>query len=223
MDTTMDIDELKSAWQTLDHRLDQQHRLNLQIFTESRLGKARSRLRPLFWGQILQIAFGILMILLGVNAWRDNLAVPELLVSGIIVHVYGIVLIACAGTVLSKISGIDQAAPVTEIQKRLSHLRSFYVRTGTAIGLSWWLVWIPLAGAFFYWLAGVNVIGSQPTLAAWAVTIGVIGLLASVWLHRWASNPRRPRLARFVSDNLTGSSLRNARAEIDEIERFERD
>lgn len=219
----MELDELKNAWQTLDQRLDRQYRLDLSLLTETRLAKARSRLRPLFWGQILQILFGVAMILLGVSAWHGNLGVPELLVSGVIVHVYGIVLIICAGMTLSRIGGVDQAAPVVDIQRRLGELRTFYVRSSTTIGLSWWLVWIPVVTAFFHWLAGVNFIRSEPQLVGWSLFVGVLGLLATWAFHRWASNPQRPRLARFIEDNMTGRSLRKARAEIDEIERFVRD
>ncbi|MEO7935289.1 MAG: hypothetical protein ABIR27_03440, partial [Dokdonella sp.] len=68
----MEFDDMKAAWQTLDRRLGQQHALNLQLFRDSRADKARSGLRPLFWGQIAQIFFGMLMILLGVSVWSNH-------------------------------------------------------------------------------------------------------------------------------------------------------
>lgn len=222
MESTMDIDELKNAWQTLDQRLDQQQRLNLRLFTESRVATARRHLRPLVWGQWLQIGFGVAMILLGISAWRGNLGVPELFVSGIVLHVYGIALIMFAGIVRSLIGGIDPSAPVVDIQKRLARLHHLHVRSGVALGLAWWLLWIPCGAALLHWLAGVNVFRAQPAVFGWMLASGVAGIIASVLFHRWASDPRRPRLARFVNDNLTPASLRKARFDIDEIADFER-
>ena len=103
METTMEFDDMKAAWQTLDRRLEQQHALNLQLFRDSRADKARSRLRPLFWGQMAQILFGGLMILLGVSVWNSHRDVTHLLISGIIVHVYGVVAIVLAGVTLGMI------------------------------------------------------------------------------------------------------------------------
>ena len=143
MDTTMEFDDMKAAWQTLDRRLEQQHALNLQLFRDSRADKARSGLRPLFWGQITQILFGVLMILLGVSVWSSHREVTHLLISGIIVHVYGVVAIVLAGVTLGMIQRLDYSAPVLTIQKQLAQLRSFYIRNGMIVGLSWWVFWIP--------------------------------------------------------------------------------
>lgn len=63
----MELDELKTAWQTLDRRLQQHNAINLQLFKDRKLDKARSSLRPLFWGQIAQMLFGLCFIVLGVS------------------------------------------------------------------------------------------------------------------------------------------------------------
>lgn len=223
METTMEIDELKSAWQTLDRRLDQHDRINLLLLTEQRVAKARSRLRPLFFGQLVQIVSGVLMIALGVSVWSSNRELPSLLISGLIVHVYGVTMIIFAGIALGMIASINNAAPVLEIQKRLARLRTFYIRGGMAVGLSWWLFWIPFVTALFYWLSGVNILERTPSIAVIGIAIGVIGLFATWLFHRWAHNPQRPRLAKFLDNSMTGSSLRRAREELDVLNEFERD
>ena len=86
----MDTDELKAAWQALERRMTLQDQLSLHLFREGRLEKARHSLRPLFWGQLIQIAFGVAMIVLGVSCWTPHRDLPVLLVSGIIVHAYGV-------------------------------------------------------------------------------------------------------------------------------------
>lgn len=223
MEITMELDELKSAWQTLDRRLDQHDRINLLLLIEQRVAKAKSRLRPLFFGQVMQILSGVLMIALGVSVWSSNREVPSLLISGLIVHVYGVAMIIVAGVTLGMIAAINDAAPVLEIQKRLARLRTIYIRGGMAIGLAWWLIWIPFVTAFFNWLAGVNFIDRVPGVVVIGTVIGLVGLFATRLLHRWAHDPQRPRLARFLDNSMTGSSLRKAREELDMLNEFERD
>ncbi len=223
METTMEIDELKAAWQTLDRRLDQHDRINLLLLTEQRVAKTRSRLRPLFFGQLAQIFSGVLMIALGVSVWSSDREVPSLLISGLIVHVYGVAMIIVAGITLGMIGSINNAAPVVEIQKRLAALRRFYIRGGMAIGLAWWLIWIPFMTTFFYWLAGVNFLERATGVAVIGIVIGVLGLFATWLFHRWAHSPQRPRLARFLDNSMTGSSLRKALEELDVLNEFERD
>ena len=58
METTMELDEfklteLKQAWQTLDAHMQRQSTLNLHLFLERKLDKARSGLRRLYWGKIV--------------------------------------------------------------------------------------------------------------------------------------------------------------------------
>ncbi len=223
METTMELDELKSAWQTLDRRLDQHDRINLLLLTEQRVAKARSRLRPLFFGQLVQILSGLLMIALGVSVWSSHREVPSLLISGLIVHVYAVATIIVAGITLGMIASINDAAPVLEIQKRLARLRTFYIRSGMAIGLAWWLFWIPFVTALFHWMAGVNFIERAPSVAVFGTVIGVVGLFATWLIHRWAHNPQRPSLAKFLDTSLTGSSLREAREQLDVLSEFERE
>jgi hypothetical protein len=43
---------------------------------------------------------------------------------------------------------------------------------------------------------------------------------ASLWLLRWARDPRRPRLAAFVERSVIGGSLRRAQDALDEVARF---
>ena len=194
MESTMELDELRQAWQTLDRRLARQNPINLQLLKESSLEKAGSTLRSLFWGQVAQMAFGVPFVLLAVSVWPQHLDVPHLLAAGIIVHVYGVATIVMAGVTLA-LSRIDHAAPILVIQKQLARLRRFYVINGLVTGLSWWLIWIPalmlLAG-----LAGVDMYARAPSVIWIGLAVGIPGLLATWWFDRWARHPTRPRLVR---------------------------
>lgn len=221
MATTMEFDDMKAAWQTLDRRLEQQHALNLRLFRDSRSDKARSELRPLFWGQVSQIALGLAMILLGVSAWNRVDPPTHLLVSGIIVHVYGVLAIALAGITLGMLGRLDYSEPVLAIQRRLAWLRSFYIGAGMIVGLSWWLFWIPFAVVFFAWLSGGDFYVRVPLLLAVWVPVGLAGLVATWMFHRWALRSGRPRLVRAMHEAMAGGSLVRAQAALEEIRRFE--
>lgn len=219
----MEFDDMKAAWQTLDRRLEQQHALNLQLFRDSRADKARSELRPLFWGHIVQIFSGVLMILLGVSVWSSHREVTNLLVSGIIVHVYGVLVIMLAGTTIGMIKRLDYSAPVLMIQKKLLQLRRFYVLSGKIVGLSWWVFWIPFTTTLLAWLFGVDLLANVPSLVTWWVPIGIVGIFATIGLHRWARRSGHARLLKFMDNSMTGSSLRKAQSILEEIRQFEQE
>ena len=116
----MELDEMKSAWQSLHRRLDEQHALNLQLFRDSKLDKARRRLRPLLVGQAIQASIGTLLAFGGAMFWTTRLHLPYLFVCGLLVHAYGLLLIAFAARTLYLVQRIDYAAPVMLIQRRLA-------------------------------------------------------------------------------------------------------
>ena len=83
----MELDDFKSSWQALNQKLDQQTELNLHLLQESHGEKARHGLRPLVWGQAIQIALGILLVLASGDFWWNHRSVPHLLVTGLLMHV----------------------------------------------------------------------------------------------------------------------------------------
>lgn len=227
MEALMENDDLKAAWQALNRRLERHDTINLQLLREKKLERTRSTLRPLLWGQVAQALFGVPFILLASFLWMRSHSLPNglptgALLAGIVVQVYGIATVALAGETIRRIRAIDFAAPVLGIQQQLAALRRTYIVSGMVGGLPWWFLWVPilllLAG-----LGGVDLHARAPGLVWGGLAIGALGLLATAWFHRWSRNPQRPRLAAAMEAAVTGGSLRKARAQIDELERFERD
>lgn len=218
METTMELDDFKSAWQALDQRLAQQNALKLVELRDRKLGDARRSLRPLAWGQVATILFGIAMLLLGVGAWTSHVGgIGIVFVSGLIIHAYGVLTIIAGGSTLGKIRNIDYSAPVLSIQRQLSNLRQWYVRWGMIIGLPWWLLWLPLLVC----LARAD-ITQVPLMLEISGTIGIVGLLATWGFHRWLHRPGREKLARKVDDQAAGRSLTRTASILDDIARFEK-
>ena len=219
MDTTMELDDFKSAWQAIDRRLELDNRLKLHDLRERTLHKARGSLRPLFWGQVAQILFGIPFILLAALLWMSHPAHASTIVAGVLVHAYGVLTIIGAGVVLGQLGKIDYSQPVLDIQKQLLRARTFYIRSGMVAGLPWWFLWIAilqvLAG-----LGDVDLLAKVPSLVLSGYGIGIAGLLATWWFHRWARRPERAGFGRKMDDSLTGGSLRKALAQAEELRRF---
>ena len=81
----MELDDMKQAWQQLNQRLDRQQALNLRLYREGRLDKLRHGLRPLIWGQAIQLAFGVLFMLLGTAYWTSHMDAVHRIVLGALV------------------------------------------------------------------------------------------------------------------------------------------
>lgn len=222
MENIMELDELKATWQALDRRMQQSNAIQLQLFKDGRFNKMRAGLRPLFWGQIVQILFGIVTILIGITFWSQHRDVTHLFWNGLILHVYGVITIIAAGMTLGKIRGIDYAAPVLSIQKQLASVRRTYVGSGIVVGYAWWLLWIPFAVVVFDYL-GVDIYTTAPGFVWISVAIGIVGLLAMWGFHRWASNPHRGAFRQRYLESLSGGSVRRAQRVLDEIAQFEKE
>lgn len=218
----MEPDELKQAWRTLGIQLERQNAINLSVLRDRKLDKARRHLRPLLWGQIVQILFGIGLSLLGASSWSRNLDAAPLLIAGIVVYVYGVVVIITAGITLDMISKIDPAAPVLTIQKHLLKLGRVHLVNGMIVGLPWWLMHVPLVMA----LGGLSGIDPYADAPAWfwsSVVIGIAGLIGTWIFHRWSRSPKRAGLGRRLDESAMGGSIRRSRLLVEEIARFEDD
>lgn len=219
----MEPDELKSAWQAINQRLDRHDALNLQLLRERKLDGLRSNLRPLFWGQFLQVLLGVALALLGIACWKNNLHAAGYLLAGIVLHAFGVANAALGGITMGLIGGIDHAAPVLDIQKRLTLLRKFYLFGAVLVGLPWWIMWIVVVIAFAG-LAGHPLHGGTPAWIWINLAVGALGLLATWGLYRWShADPKRAKLAKWMDDAISTASLRKAQARLDEVRQFECD
>lgn len=215
----MELDDLKHAWKTLDRRLEQQNALNLQLLRDGRVDRARRGLRPLAWGQAVQILVGAAGALMFGSFWPGHTGNLPVLLSALVLHAYCIGLIIAGGIVEGRIAHIDYAAPVLAIQQQLLRLRRSYLVSGMLAGLPWWFLSAPLIVV----LSGGAVLERAPEVVWIMLAIGAAGL-AGTWLfHRWANRPQRTAFGRKLEDSAAGGSIRRATAALEELARFERD
>lgn len=214
----MDLDDMKLAWQGLDHRLQQQHSLNVQLFRDGRMDKLRRGLRPLRWGQAIQMLIGVLGLLLLVPIWTSHWRDPAVLISGVVMHVYCVGLIVMGGMVQGQISRIDYAEPVMGLQRQLLRLRQIYAVGGAiVVGLPWWFLTAPLLVV----LTRGTIMHNAPSVVWINLAIGAVGLPATWWFHRWSRRPERAELGRKLDASMSGASIRRAQSSLAEIARFE--
>jgi hypothetical protein len=219
MDTTMELDDFKSAWQALDARLARHDRLQLELLRERRLDQARRNLRPLHVGLLFQGLLGVGLVVLGVACWKRNLDVPGLLAAGIALHAFGVLNIAFAGILTGLATGIDLAAPVLTIQKRLRLLLRLQTLNSNLCGAPWWIMWVVVVVGF----AGLSPTPPAAATPTWiwiSLSIGVVGTLATwAWAARAAGRP--DGLHARIDDGTGG--IRRSLQLLDDLEQFERD
>lgn len=218
----MELDDLKLAWQSLDRRLAEQHALNLHMFKDTKLAQVKSKLRPLVFGQVLQLLAGVAMIVLFPPFWVEHFRTPHFLISGVLLRAYGIMFCILAGRELHLIWHIDYAAPVLVIQKQLAQLRRWRIRSAPLMGITGCFIWIPLMLVIFQWL-GADVWVKSPLVVYVFIACGFVALGVFLAIRKWLRHPNRVNIAKSFDDSSVGRSLQRAESVLAEIASFGRE
>ncbi|WP_235952293.1 serine/threonine-protein kinase [Crateriforma spongiae] len=173
------------------------------------MNQVQSALKPLFRWQAVQIIVGVLLIGLGAFGWSQNIGNPTRVAIGIIVHVYGVVFIAAAIAVMTRMKRIDYSQSVDDVRSSITRVRDLYLRLTPLIGFPWWLMWIPAGVA-----AGLDQV-LHPNVLVPSLTIGLVGMLFSYWLYVRVQRPGSKN-AELWKDKFAGNSFRNAAKLLDE-------
>ena len=220
--TYSELDDFKSAWQTLNRNLERQHALALHQFREKKLNRFRVGFRPLVIGQSIQIICGAFLGLVGGSFWVDHLGVAHLMVYGLSVHLYGIMLIVFAARDLFLIKRFDYAAPVLVLQKQIADLRDWHQRSGLWFGITGCFIWIPLLLMIFSGL-DADVWQRNPEAVGWLFVSALICLGVLYAIVAWSRRPGREKFARNLEDSSAGRSVKRAQSMLEEIAQFERE
>ena len=220
--TYSELDDLKSAWQTLSRNLERQHALTLQQFRDTKVSRFRSGFRWLVIGQVIQIICGVLLAFISARFWINHIGVTHAMIYGISLHAYGVMLIVFAVRDLHLIQRLDYAAPVLDLQKQIAALRKWHLHTALWFGITGCFIWIPAILAIAY-SAGADIWLRNPRAVAWLMVSGLVPSAALVAVVLWSRRPGKAKLAKFLEDDSVGRSLNRAQALLDEIARFERE
>lgn len=215
-----ELDDLKSTWQTLNRNLERQNALSFHEFKERKQTRLRSAFRPLVTGQVIQIIAGALLALIGGSFWVDHLGVAPLMISGIFLHLYGIMFIILAARDLYLIQKLDYAAPVLVLQKQLAALRTWHLRAAAWNGFLGSVVWLPVMIIILHSLGAKRWIDNQSTLL-WLVLSAIVCLALNWGLLRLARSPGKCGLS--LRRSFIGRSVNRAQTMLDEIALFEQE
>ena len=107
----MELDELKSSWQSFDRRLAQLEALNLALITDTQRRKARWRLLPVFVGALCSVAIGGWLASVFARFWLAHLDTTSSIVAGLSLHAASIGLTIIGAMQLLIVTRINFAQP----------------------------------------------------------------------------------------------------------------
>lgn len=186
----------------------------LLLSRQELMGRIKLALQPLRRGMLIQILFGVALIVLGAQCWAQNTDIPHRLICGIVLHIYGVVVIGAGAHVLTRIRRIDYSQATRNIRERLEHVRSAQLIEGPIVGFPWWLMWIPVSVAF-----GFDQV-MHPSALWVSLAVGIFGFGISLWLHRRFTNQTKDgenANSRWRAQ-IVGASLHSAHKTLCEIE-----
>jgi len=218
----MELDELKATLQRMEGLLERGNRLTGELLRRQNVDATQKSLRPLKWGQILQIVYGACFLALAALAWVNKPTSASVIASAITVQLYGIGCIIMAGSVLSSLRRINYAGSVIEAQTILAKVHRTHGISTLIAGLSWWFLWIVLPML----LLGIGHIDLYSHARSWIlgnIAVGIVGWCGTYGLFRYAVKSKNLPLRRFAERAVFGRNLLAAMEQIEEIRKFEKE
>ena len=224
------LDEMKSAWQAIDQKLDTSVRLNLALLRAEKLKRVRSPLVRLAVGLAVEIVvFAAGLVVLG-NFLVDHIPQARFAWPAALLDLWFMLGLGAAIRQLTLLKSIDYDAPVAAIQRQLVQLRIVRLRSIRWALLTGQVVWwIP-----FYIVLLQSVSAGGPTAAAalysrvWPFSlVNLCFSLALIPLWIWIARKckgtlERSASLRWLSDQIAGASLYEAGKFLAELSAFER-
>jgi len=221
----MEFDDLKKQWEGLDAKLDAAMRLNRRVLDERVLSKTGRAMTRLGWLLALELALGIVAVLLTGSFVADHIREPRYLAPGLVLHGFVIAQIGVLVRQLAMTRQIDYAAPLVEIQKRIESLEIFNIRTFVWTLIASPLLWAALlivvpkgiVGIDVYAELGLKYIVANVVLGLALIAVGL--LVSRRYADRFSGSP----LGRKVMRGLAGYNLTAARRHLASLAQFEKD
>lgn len=196
----MELDDLKVAWAQMEQRVSAAETLVLNLQAESRLDRMRRTLRWLGWGQAVHCLFWMWFVAVVAPFWIEYRHVPHFLISGLVLHAYGVAVI-CVGVVqLLLIGRTYYTTPVVTFQRRRAELERFRIVSGLAVGLPWWILWAVVAIVGAQKFLHVDLY-AHSTVWFWnSVAVGWVGIGVSLLVARRLAKCKLARAAQLATE-----------------------
>jgi hypothetical protein len=220
----MELDDLKVAWAELESRVGQLETVVVKGYQERAMDGARRVLRTIGWYQAIQSVCWIFVIAFVAPFWITHRSVPHLLIAGLVLHAYGVLTVCSSVVQLLWIIHSYLTTPVVRLQRRLAELQRLRIISGLAVGLPWWLLWVPATMVFAEERLGIDLYAQSPGWIHASLGFGAIGIVLTLLVARYLANhpPTTPFLRRMI-DDLAGRSLVRATRHLNDAVAFARD
>ena len=220
----MQDDELQELWNRMDAKLDRCLHLNEERLRAEVLGRARGSLFRHRAFRFAELAIGVLLLVLLGQFLSARVAEPRWLLAGGVLHVFVAGIVGFGLYQLVLLSKLDHGAPVTTLQRALERIAIVEYRAFKWAFLGGVLLWVLVPLVLCEGLFEIDLIGELSS--AWLganLGLGIaLAWLGQAWSRRYVEAPdASPRWRRFA-EHLSGRSLIEARAHLNELAEFER-
>lgn len=220
----MELEELKSAWEQMERRVDVAETTIREFRQERAVATSRRLLMHVTAGQTVQTALSVASIALVAPFWVEHRQTPHLLIAGLSLHLYFVGMICACAMQILLLGQIYHTESVVSCQQKTLKLQRLRVLSGLALGLPWWILWVPTMMVGAQRFAGIDLYRASPGWMQLSLAAGLVGIVASILVARLLdANPFKAGTARSVVDALSGRSLTHALRKLEEINRFEQE
>jgi hypothetical protein len=141
---SMDLDELKSAWQALEQRVSADVKLNRELLTELKLRKARNAIGWLTCLPALELVLALLIASATGRFLFTHFFEAKFAIAGVVLHAAVVLYIAMTIRQIALLWGADMSGPVTAIQRALTAYGAARMRATKWVLILSPLLWGPL-------------------------------------------------------------------------------
>lgn len=214
----MELDDMRHAWTTLEHRLDHQA-AQIGHLHGAQLGHAaRASLRPLWLSQLAQLLCAIALGSVVARSWAGSDDLPAA-VGFVLLQLWCVALALSALRQLQLLAQLDFAGPLLPTQRALARLRRWRTRVAPTLGMAFWLLWVAVANTLWRRLTGTSLPHDWLLLNG---VVGILGIVATWYGYRRLQRARHPWLDR-LDEAHAGRSIARASGLLEEIARFRRE
>jgi hypothetical protein len=174
-------------------------------------------------GRIVQIVAGALLAVMFAPFWVEHLATPHLVVIGASLHLYALMLIVGGARDIYLVRRIDYAAPVLQIQRRLTALRAWLLKSAPVFGAIGCFIWVPFVLWAFIVLFGTDIYAHAPEVVCWLLASGAVCLVPMLLVLRWVRHPARSKWAAVLERSIVPAGVYKAQRFLDEVAAFARE
>ena len=217
----MELEDLKTAWEQLEHRVEVAE-VQLQEYREQRTaGALRRVLMRMTAGQAIQAVLSVMAITVAGPFWIQHRSILHLLIAGLALHIYGVILICSCVLQILLIGQIYYTESVVMCQRKTLEFQRLRVVSSLVLGLPWWILWIPATMVGAERFMGADLYQASPGWIQLSLVIGLCGIAASIGIaRRLAAHPPQSKTLRNVINSLSGCSLARTIRQFEEIQRF---